>query len=168
MKMNGVFAQMKEFFAGLAGKDKFEKADFFLLKTALMLAAVDGEVGDDEVARFREFAAKCRGYSGESFDELWENALRSAGYLLLQSRFLERDELVAAFVREAEADFVAEAVQETSGERARAFRFLEQMAKADGEYSEIERACLESLVQTVKSVREQTIAARYPHATRFG
>ena len=66
---------MKGFFADLAGKNRFGKEDFVLLKTALMLAAVDGVVGADEVGRFRELASKCRGYNGESFETLWEQAI---------------------------------------------------------------------------------------------
>ena len=168
MKKNSVFSHMMEFFNELTGKNRFEMEDFVLLKTALMLAAVDGEVAEDEVARFREFAAKCRGYSGKSFDDLWENALRSAGYLLLQARFLDQDELVALFVREAEADFVGTVAQETSGGRTRAFNLLERMAQADGEYSEVERACIKGLTQAVKAAREKAIAARYPRAAQFG
>ena len=164
MNKNGIFAQLKEFFADMAGKNRFERADFVLLKAALMLAAVDGDVSEDEVAHFKDFAAKCRGYSGESFGDLWENAMRSAGYLLLQSRFLSRDELVEAFVKESEGDFVGEAIQETSAERNRAFKFLERMAMADGEYSEIERACIAALMQRVKAERERILAERYSRA----
>ena len=99
-----LFDRLKDLFAELTGKNKFGKPDFVLLKTMMMLAAMDGEIADDEVDRFRELAAKCRAYSGESFETLWDTALRSAGYLLLQSRFLGHDELVAAFVAEAEKD----------------------------------------------------------------
>ena len=115
--MNGIFDRMKVLFADLTGKNRFGKEDFVLLKTALMLAAVDGEVDAGEVNRFKELAAKCRGYNGESFEVLWEQALRSAGYLLIQSRFLGQDELAAAFVKEAEKDFVGTVILETREER---------------------------------------------------
>ena len=82
---------MKDVFAELTGKNKIGKPDFVLLKTMMMLAAMDGEIADDEVERFKELAAKCRGYNGESFETLWDAAIRSAGYLLLQSRFLGHD-----------------------------------------------------------------------------
>ena len=164
---SGFLGQMKGIFDGFTGKNRFEKLDFVLLKTALMLAAVDGEVAEDEVERFRELAAKCRGYSGESFETLWDAAVRSAGYLLLQSHFLGPDELVAAFVKEAEKDFVGEVVLETSAERTRAFEYLEQMARADGVYSGIERACIAALVKRMKEAREKALAERYPHAAKF-
>ena len=167
MNANGIVDRMKGLFAELTGKNRFGKADFVLLKTALMLAAVDGEVGADEVGRFKELAAKCRGYNGESFEALWEKALRSAGYLLIQSRFLGVDELAAAFVKEAERDFVGEVVLETREERVRAFEMLDRMAMADGDYSAIEHACIAALAQKVKAARDQAIAERYSRATAF-
>ena len=164
---NGLMELIKDVFAGLTGKNRFERQDFVLLKTTLMLAAVDGEVTADEISRFKELAAKCRGYSGETFETLWDAALRSAGYLLLQSHFLEHGELVAAFVKETEKDFVGEVVLETSAGRIRAFDFLDRMAKADGEYSEIERDCIAALVKKVKEAREKALAERYPQGAKF-
>ena len=165
--MNGMFGRMKGLFADLMGKNMFGKEDFVILKTALMLAAVDGEVGADEVGRFKELAAKCRGYNGESFDVLWEQALRSAGYLLLQSRFLGPEELAAVFVKEAERDFVGEVILVTREERVRAFELLDRMAMADGDYSAVEHACIAALAQKVKAARDEAIAERYPRAARF-
>ena len=168
MSKTGIFDRMKGLFADLTGKNRFGKEDFVLLKTAMMLAAVDGEVSADEVVRFKELAAKCRGYNGESFETLWEQALRSAGYLLIQSRFLGTDELAAAFVKEAERDFVGSVIQETREERVDAFELLDRMAMADGDYSEVEHACIAALAQKVKTAREQAIAERYPRAAGFG
>ena len=159
--------RFKGLFAELTGKNKFGKADFVLLKTMMMLAAMDGEIADDEVDRFKELAAKCRGYNGESFEALWDSALRSAGYLLLQSRFLDHEGLVAAFVAEAEKDFVGEVAQETAAERIRAFDSLDRMAMADGDYSEIERDSIVALVKKVRAVREKMLAARYPQGAKF-
>ena len=159
--------RLKGLFAELTGKNRFDRVDFVILKTMLMLAAVDGEVGDDEVERFRELAAKCRGYSGETFETLWDAAVRSAGYLLLQTRFLDREELVAAFVKEAERDFVGEIVIALAPDRERAFDRLERMASADGDYSDIERACITALSQKVKTTREKLLDERYPRAAKF-
>ena len=158
---------MKKVFADLTGKNRFDRMDFVLLKTMMMLAAVDGEIAADEIGRFKELAEKCRGYNGESFETLWDAAVRSAGYLLLQSRLLDEEGLVAAFVAEAEKDFVGEVVLETSAERARAFECLERMAKADGDYSEVERASISALSAKVKSVRDQKLAERYPQGSKF-
>ena len=158
---------MKKVFAELTGKNRFGRMDFVILKTMMMLAAVDGEIAADEIGRFKELAEKCRGYNGESFETLWDAAVRSAGYLLLQSRLLDEEGLVAAFVAEAEKDFVGEVVLETAAERARAFECLERMAKADGDYSEVERASISALSAKVKSVREKKLAERYPQGSKF-
>ena len=165
---SSLIGRLKDVFAELTGKNRFDKLDFVLLKTALMLAAVDGEVGADEVGRFKELAAKCRGYNGESFEALWEQALRSAGYLLIQSRFLGPDELAAAFVKEAEKDFVGTVILETKEERVRAFELLDRMAMADGDYSEIERTCIAALATKVKAARDKAIAERFSRAASFG
>ncbi len=167
MNKIGILDQVKELLTALSGKSRFDKGDFVLLKTALMLAAVDGEVGEDEVDLFKELAGTCRGYSGEAFETLWECAVRSAGYLLLQSRFLGRDELVKAFVKEAEKDFVGTAVPMTLEERDRAFELLDQMANADGDYSENEHACIDALSRKVRAERAQALAERYSRAARF-
>ena len=164
---SGLIGRLKDLFDELMGKNRFEKPDFVLLKTMMMLAAMDGEIADDEVGRFKELAAKCRGYNGESFEALWDAAIRSAGYLLLQSRFLDREGLVAAFVAEAEKDFVGEVVQETATERIRAFDLLDRMAMADGDYSEIERDSIVALVKKVRAVREKMLAERYPQGAKF-
>ena len=158
---------MKKVFAELTGKNRFGRMDFVILKTMMMLAAMDGEIADVEAGRFKELAAKCRGYNGESFETLWDAAVRSAGYLLLQSRLLDEEGLVAAFVAEAEKDFVGEVVLETSAERARAFECLERMANADGDYSDIERASIAALSAKVRSVREKKLAERYPQGSKF-
>ena len=168
MDKSGIFDRMKGIFAELTGRNRFGKEDFVLLKTALMLAAVDGEIAADEVSRFKELAEKCRGYNGESFEALWERALRCAGYLLIQSRFLAPEELAATFVKEAEKDFVGTVILETKEERARAFELLDRMAMADGEYSEIERTCIAALARRVKDARDQAIAERYSRATPYG
>lgn len=162
-----LIGHLKSVFAKLAGKRRFDRTDFVILKTALMLAAVDGEVAPGEIARFRELAAKCRGYGGETFEGLWDSAVRSAGYLLLQSHFLDRRGIVAEFVNEAAKDFVGEIVLETSAQRQRAFEFLDRMAMADGEYSEVERACVAALAKRVVAVRKKALDRRYPRAANF-
>lgn len=159
---------LKNAFASLTGANRFTKTDALLLKTALMLAAVDGEVAEDEVARFKAYAEKCRGYNDKSFAALWEQALRSAGYLYLQSRFLTKEELVATFVKEAEADFVGKFMLETEEERNHAFNFLEKMAQADGEFSPIEREAIAALIKAVRKAREQALAERYSRSSIYG
>lgn len=168
MNGTGLLKQVKGFFAGVGERKRFEREDACVLKVLLSLAAVDGDFSKDEVGRFKDFATACRGYNGESFADLWEKALHSAGYLYLQSTLLSKDELVKAFVRESEEDFVAEISLDTESDRNRAFKRLEAMAMADGEYSEIERSCIEALLKRVKDVRQKELEFRFSRAAVYG
>lgn len=158
----------KDIFASVTGANRFTKTDAVLMKTALMLAAVDGEVSDEEVAHFKAYAEQCRGYNDKSFGALWEKALRSAGYLFLQSKFLSQEDLIAAFVKESEVDFVDELVSETTEERKHAFEFLERMAQSDGEFSVIEREAIAALIKTVRKAREKALADRFSRSSIYG
>ncbi len=162
-----LFDRVKSVLGDLTGKNRFTDFDFAILKTMLMLAAVDGEISPNEIETFKTLAEKCRGYNGTSFDKLWSSALHSAGYLLLQSKFLNPDELAKEFVNEAKKDFVDEIVLEQSANRQRAFDHLKKMASADGMYSDVERTCIEALFAYVTEARDQAIAERFPRATTF-
>ncbi len=160
--------KFKNIFAGFGRKNKFSRADFGVLKTLLMLAAIDGEISAEEMMLFKDLAKKCTGYSGKSFTALWKNALHSAGYLILQSRFMSKKELATEFAREVEKDFILEIASAPKTDRERAFRRLETMASADGDYSEVERACVEALAQRVKEWRDTIAKQMYPRATVCG
>ena len=43
-----LISRLKDVFDELTGKNRFGKPDFVLLKTMMMLAAMDGEIADDE------------------------------------------------------------------------------------------------------------------------
>ena len=162
---NGVIGRVIKFFSEFEiGGKKFSEFDLAVLKTMMRLAAVDGEVSKDELDRFRELAEKCRGCNDESFAKLWKDALRSAGYMALQTKLLSHDELVDEFVRESESDFVETTVFETKRDRDHAIAQLESMASADGEYSGIERDCIEALANRVRNAWEHTVTARYSRA----
>lgn len=169
MNKGGMFGKVVEFFDEITKSGKtFSRLDFGILKTLMMVAAVDGEIAREEMDLFKDIAGSCHGYSDQTFDDLWSEALHSAGYLCLQSRFLGKDELVAEFVKEAESAFVEEVSLEVTKEREHAFKCLDAMAKADGEYSEIEKACIDALARHVAEVRERAIAARFSRAATMG
>ena len=163
-----IFNRVKGLADVLAGKNRFDGLDFCTLKTMLMLAAVDGDISAEELARFKELSSSCRGYSDKSFAKLWEAALRSAGYLLLQTRFLPAEELTQSFVNEAARDFVDEVVLDDAKDRERAFANLEKMAMSDGDYSAIERHCISALAARVKEARDRAISERYSRAAAYG
>ena len=135
-----------------AAQEGFGKLEFGILKTMLTLAAVDGDVSAQEVESFKELALANAGVSGEAFAALWRSALHGAGYLLLQSRLLPRDRLAEEFVREAEADFIEALMAERRVKWTRAFDCLNAIAAADGDYSPVERACVNALVARVRQI----------------
>lgn len=150
----------------IMAKRKFSSVDFATLKTAMMLAALDGDVSPEELASFREMASNSKGCTPKSFAKLWDEALRSTGYLLVQSKILTGDELVALFVSEAKESFVGEVSAEVSAERQHAFDVLAEMAAADGDFSEVERKAIAALEDAVKEYREQIVSMLCPRAMR--
>lgn len=135
-----------------SSKEGFGKLDFGILKTMLMLAAVDGDISPDEFNHFKLQARTCAGFTDEAFDGLWRDALHGAGYLALQAKFLTKDELAVEFVREVEQDFVKELLAEKPVKWTKVFDCLNDMATVDGVYSEKERACINALVKRVGQV----------------
>lgn len=150
----------------LVGKRNFSSVDFATLKTSMMLAALDGDVSPEELASFREMASGCKGCTPKSFAKLWDEALRSTGYLLIQSKLLAKDDLIRLFVGEAESSFVGEVSAEVSADRQRAFDVLAEMAAADGDFSEVERGAIDALKAAVKEYREQMIQMLCPRAVQ--
>ena len=150
----------------MVARRNFSSVDFATLETAMMLAALDGEVSDAELKSFREMALSCRGCTPKSFAKLWDKALRRMGYLLVQSKLLTSDELVALFVSEVTGTFVGEVSAEVSAERQHAFDVLTEMASADGDFSEIERRAIDALKAAVTKSREEMMTMLYPRAVR--
>jgi len=105
---NGLVGRMRDMLDGLSGRNRINKFDFGILQTMMMVAALDGEVTAKELAEFEDLASQCRGFSEKSFKTVWDAALRSAGYIMLLARVESRENLVAAFVREAEKPFTSE------------------------------------------------------------
>lgn len=167
MGKQNFFKRTVETLFGSLGGRKFDQFDAGVLTAMMMLAAVDGDISKGELDRFRELAEGRKGCNETSFAELWDAALHSAGYLLLQARLLSREGLVEAFVREAERPFVSQVMQETTQDRERAFHHLETLAASDGDYSEIERACIGALVERVKQARDKAMAERFSRAAAY-
>ena len=148
------------------GEHWLGQADFAVLRTLLLLAAVDGEVSQGELDYFRSVIDKYRDdVGGRTREALWKSALHGAGYLILQGRFLAREELIAAFVEEAEGDFVEVLSTGTEEEVRSAFDLLKAMARSDGTFSEVEGDCLQALMKRVSSERTRIHVNRYPHGT---
>ena len=103
MNLQKLFSGLKVRSLGraLGLKEKIGKADLGILKVAFMVAALDGEVTDKEYKAFDLLAKKCRGYTPKAAAQALDEAMRSAGYLMLLSPRVKESDLVKAFLAEA-------------------------------------------------------------------
>ena len=127
---------------------KFSKAsrtDFGVLKVAFMVAALDGEVTDAEYRAFDALAKKCRGYTPKAAATALDEAMRSAGYLMLLSRRAADEDLVKAFIAEAQAALPMGFAYLSIEDVRRAVVTWIAMGMSDGDYSAREQACIEAL-----------------------
>ena len=135
---------------------KFSKAsrtDFGVLKVAFMVAALDGEVTDAEYKALEALAKKCRGYTPKTASTALDEAMRSAGYLMLLGRRAKDAELVKAFIRESQAalpnGFACFSVEDVR----RAVVTWIAMGMSDGDYSAREKKCVETLSKRFAEIK---------------
>ena len=141
---------------------KFSKAsrtDFGVLKVAFMVAALDGEVTDAEYRAFDALAKKCRGYTERAAAEALDQAMRSAGYLMLLSRRAKESELVKAFIVEAQAALPMGFAYLSIEDVRRAVVTWIAMGMSDGDYSAREKACIEALRKLFAELKVMRIQA---------
>ena len=148
---------------------KFSKAsrtDFGVLKVAFMVAALDGEVTDAEFKAFDALAKKCRGYTPKAAATALDEAMRSAGYLMLLSKRAKESVLIKAFIAEAQAALPMGFAYFSAEDVRRAIVTWIAMGMSDGDYSSREKACIEALrklfaelkVMRIQSEEEQWLA----------
>ena len=141
---------------------KFSKAsrtDFGVLKVAFMVAALDGEVTDAEYRALDALAKKCRGYTPKAAETALDEAMRSAGYLLLLGRRAKDAELVEAFVREARAALPNGFAYFSVEDVRRAVVTWIAMGMSDGDYSAREKKCIEALRKHFAELKVSRIEA---------
>ena len=132
---------------------KTSRTDFGVLKVAFMVAALDGEVTDAEFAAFEAMAKKCRGYTAASAAGVLDEAMRSAGYLMLLGRRATDAQLVKAFVKEARAALPDGFAYCSLEDVRRAIVTWIAMGMSDGDYSARERKCIEALRRTFAELK---------------
>lgn len=132
---------------GLAAAKRVQKTDLGIVKVAFMVAALDGDVSDTEIKALDALLKKCRGCSPKVAARTMDEAMRSAGYLMLLSRRANDATLVRAFVAEAQAALPNGFAYLSIDEVRRAIVTWMAMGLSDGEYSRRERLCIEKLRQ---------------------
>ena len=141
---------------------KFSKAsrtDFGVLKVAFMVAALDGEVTDAEYKAFDALAKKCRGYTAKAAATALDEAMRSAGYLMLLSKRAKEPALVKAFIAEAQAALPMGFAYFSAEDVRRAIVTWIAMGMSDGDYSSREKACIEALRKLFAELKVMRIQA---------
>ena len=124
---------------------KASRTDFGVLKVAFMVAALDGEVADAEYRALEALAKKCRGYTPKTAAKVFDEAMRSAGYLMLLGRRAKDEDLVDAFVKEARAALPNGFAYFSIEDVRRAVVTWIAMGMSDGDYSAREKKCVEAL-----------------------
>lgn len=124
---------------------KHGKTDYGIVKVALMVAALDGEVSDDGMKAVDAMLKKCRGYTAKAAAQVLDEAMRSAGYLMLLGKRAKEAELVKAFVAEAKAALPEGFAYLSVEEVRRAVVAWIALGMSDGDYSAREKKCIEAL-----------------------
>lgn len=164
MSIDGLIKKIVDFMPDLnASKKDSGIVSFGILKTMMMIAAVDGQITPAEMLAFWSTAKKFSNIDPSALPALWKSALTSAGYLALQAMMLTKDELVSEFVRVVDADFVQLVIKAPHDIRKCAFKCLKSMAEADGDYSTIEKACIGELLSIVREKWEIETAVKTVH-----
>ena len=164
MKISKFVSDLKFRTVGRLQAAKLGKTDFGIVKVAFMVAALDGEVTDAEYKAFDALAKKCRGYSAKAAAKALDEAMRSAGYLMLLSRRASDAELVKAFLEEAQAALPLGFAYLSIEEVRRAVVTWIAMGLSDGDYSKREKLCIEALRKSfaeMKVLRFQAEEARW-------
>ena len=164
MKLSKIIGSLKFRALGGARASKISKTDLGILKVAFMVAALDGEVTDAEFKALDALAKKCRGYSPKVAAKALDDAMRSAGYLMLLGRRTKDADLVKAFMKEAQAALPNGFAYFSLEDVRRAVVTWIAMGLSDGDYSKREKLCIEALRKLfaeLKVMRLQTEEYRW-------
>jgi len=161
MNIGVAFNKLSEFLSSRLSvqDDNFTHVAFDVLKTMMLLAAVDGNIAREEMARFWECAMEIGRYDKDDLRELWKSALSSAGYLSLHAKLVDEAACTAEFLRLVDEGLVKKLAKASATVRKRAFDCLRSMANADGDFSSVERSCIKALVDRLDKMGEQRVVS---------
>jgi len=145
-------------------KKNSAELDFGVLTVAMMVAALDGRIEPKEWAAFRRLADAANTSALEG-GALWDSAIRAAGYILVQSQILTERQLVVVFSREAAKALPEGFSHGLPADVRRAFVMWVSMAMSDGEYSGVERKCINAFRATMDPASLPTVAFMAKAAT---
>ena len=158
MKLGKIVSSLMSRTVGRVKAARYGKVDLGIVKVALMVAALDGEVTEEEYKALDALVKKCRGYTKKAADKAMSEAMRSAGFLLLFGRRASDREFVKAFVAEARTALPNGFEDLSVEEVRRAIVMWIAMGMSDGDYSAREKKCIEAIRKAFaehKALRQQ-------------
>ena len=155
-RMQGLLGVLRREFLADAGREpsKLGKVDAAVLRVAMAVAALDGDVTAGELAAFERLAKKCRGYTAEAAKGVFREGLRTAGYIELAARVTGERELVSIFATEAERILPNGFSFGSAADVRRAFVMWIAMAMSDGDFSPVERKAIAVFAKSVTARME--------------
>ena len=176
MKSGIVVSSIQKLLSGLkceflsdAAHGRSESVDFAVLKVAMAVAALDGTVGEAELAEYEQLAAACAIPEGERREKAFDACLRFAGYIELQARRLPGEKLLELFVSEALDVLPTGFFRGDMEQVRRAFATWTAIAMSDDYYSGVERKAIallrERIAGAVAAVDEADVSVA---ASRLG
>ena len=119
--------------------------DKAILKVSFLVSALDGTISSEEYKALEYFAGRFNSLDKSAYEQLVDSTLRTAGFLLLCSQRMPREEFLKLFVKEALAILPGDFMSKPSVMHRAAMVFWMSMAFSDDEYSAIERAAIVAL-----------------------
>lgn len=127
------------------------KAEFAILKIAFLLTALDGHIDESEREMFEKLTQRCREVDVDQAKVVREEMDQATKRLLAVKSGKTDSAFLKIFLQEVEAVCDWEAFVKDSARVRRAFLMWTAMAKADHDYSAIERKAMALLVKKVNS-----------------
>jgi len=134
--------------------------DSGVLKIAVMIAALDGEILPGEYAAFEPLLKSCRGYGHCSAAATFEKLLEGAGRVLMMAQAGRHsdEERLAVFKKLALEALPVGFKEGSMADLRRAFALWQVMAMSDGSVSDLERAALKLLLTEFAGVSADELA----------
>lgn len=140
---------------GRKGSRELAALDRGVMNVALLVAALDGTIRDEEWNAFKELALSCRGDIGRDFRRFVDSAIEPVSRLIAMAQipvYTEKDRL-AYFIEAAEKALPHGFTSGSVADLRRAFALWTGIGVADGDFSIFERMAITHLVRKFVIVR---------------
>lgn len=119
--------------------------DKAILKVSFLVSALDGSISSEEYKTLEYFAGRFNSLDKDAYEALVDSTLRTAGFILLSSQRLSREDFLDLFVQEALLILPEDFRSKSAILHRAAMVFWISMAFSDDEYSSVERAAIVAL-----------------------